>query len=64
MGQREAHEEVEGGDRAEEGAALAERAPLDLRVNLLKGTREEALAELSETLLSSTDIATSAEDVA
>ncbi|BCJ90816.1 MFS transporter [Terrihabitans soli] len=36
-----------GEDRADEGAALSERAPLDLRVNLLKGTREEALAELS-----------------
>src|SRR5262249_2265302 len=37
-------------DRAEEGAALASRAPLDLRVNTLKAEREtvmEALAELS-----------------
>jgi 16S rRNA (cytosine967-C5)-methyltransferase len=40
-------ERVFGNERAEEGAALAERAPLDLRVNLLKGTREEALAELA-----------------
>jgi 16S rRNA (cytosine967-C5)-methyltransferase len=38
---------VFGDRRAEEGAALAERAPLDLRVNLLKGTREDALAELA-----------------
>jgi 16S rRNA (cytosine967-C5)-methyltransferase len=37
-----------GDDRAEEGAALASRAPLDLRVNLLKGSREDALAELSD----------------
>lgn len=36
-----------GAARAEEGAALAERAPLDLRVNALKGSREEALAELA-----------------
>ena len=39
-----------GEERAEEGAALASRAPLDLRVNTLKATREEAqeaLAELS-----------------
>jgi 16S rRNA (cytosine967-C5)-methyltransferase len=41
-----------GDERAEEGAALASRAPLDLRVNTLKATREEAaegLAELSPT---------------
>lgn len=38
---------VFGETRSEEGAALAERAPLDLRVNLLKGAREDALAELS-----------------
>ncbi len=36
-----------GDTRADEGAALAERAPLDMRVNALKGTRAEALAELS-----------------
>ena len=36
------------GDRAvEEGRALAARAPLDLRVNLLKATRAEILAELA-----------------
>jgi 16S rRNA (cytosine967-C5)-methyltransferase len=39
---------VFGEERAEEGAALASRAPLDLRVNMLKGEREEALPELSE----------------
>ena len=39
-----------GAERIEEAAALAARAPLDLRVNTLKATREEAqeaLAELS-----------------
>jgi 16S rRNA (cytosine967-C5)-methyltransferase len=36
------------GDRAaEEGRALAARAPLDLRVNALKTTREKALEELA-----------------
>jgi 16S rRNA (cytosine967-C5)-methyltransferase len=36
------------GDRAaEEGAALAARAPVDLRVNILKGSREQALAKLA-----------------
>jgi len=39
---------VFGEARAEEGAALAARAPLDLRVNLLKSDREAAKAELSE----------------
>jgi 16S rRNA (cytosine967-C5)-methyltransferase len=41
-----------GEDRVAEGAALASRAPLDLRVNTLKGTREaaaEALAHLAPT---------------
>ena len=37
-----------GDERAEEGAALSSRAPLDLRVNTLKGTREEAAEELAE----------------
>ena len=37
-----------GDDRAEEGAALAARAPLDLRVNTLKGERGAAAEELSE----------------
>jgi 16S rRNA (cytosine967-C5)-methyltransferase len=36
------------GERAvEEGAALSARAPVDLRANLLKTTRDEALAELA-----------------
>ncbi len=39
---------VFGEDRAEEVAALGNRAPLDLRVNTLKGDRDEALAALSE----------------
>jgi 16S rRNA (cytosine967-C5)-methyltransferase len=42
-----------GDDRAEEGAALASRAPLDLRANALKATHEEvqgALADLSPQL--------------
>lgn len=38
---------VFGEERAEEGAALAARAPLDLRVNTLKIAREEALHSLS-----------------
>jgi 16S rRNA (cytosine967-C5)-methyltransferase len=37
-----------GDERAEEGAALASRAPLDLRVNTLKGEREAAAKELSD----------------
>jgi 16S rRNA (cytosine967-C5)-methyltransferase len=37
---------VFGDDRAAEGAALASRAPLDLRVNTLKGEREAAAALL------------------
>jgi 16S rRNA (cytosine967-C5)-methyltransferase len=36
-----------GDERAEEGAASASRAPLDLRTNQLKTTREKLLAELS-----------------
>ena len=36
-----------GADAADEGRGLAERAPVDLLVNLLKGTREKALAALS-----------------
>jgi 16S rRNA (cytosine967-C5)-methyltransferase len=32
---------------ADEGRALAERAPVDLRVNLLKGDRDKALASLA-----------------
>jgi 16S rRNA (cytosine967-C5)-methyltransferase len=38
---------VFGDDRAEEGAALATRAPLDLRVNRLKAERADAAAELA-----------------
>jgi 16S rRNA (cytosine967-C5)-methyltransferase len=41
-------ERVFGDQRADEGAALARRAPLDLRVNLLKGQREAAIAALDE----------------
>jgi 16S rRNA (cytosine967-C5)-methyltransferase len=37
-----------GDERAEEGAALASRAPLDLRVNLLKGERDEAVRMLAD----------------
>jgi 16S rRNA (cytosine967-C5)-methyltransferase len=37
-----------GDDRAAEGAALSSRAPLDLRVNLLKADREQAIATLSD----------------
>jgi 16S rRNA (cytosine967-C5)-methyltransferase len=36
-----------GAAAAEEGRALAERAPVDLRVNLLKTTRDKALAALA-----------------
>jgi 16S rRNA (cytosine967-C5)-methyltransferase len=38
---------VFGDERAEEGAALASRAPLDLRVNSLKAERETAAQELA-----------------
>jgi 16S rRNA (cytosine967-C5)-methyltransferase len=38
---------VFGEERAQEGAALASRAPLDLRVNTLKADRERALAALA-----------------
>jgi 16S rRNA (cytosine967-C5)-methyltransferase len=40
--------ETFGGDRADEGAALASRAPLDLRVNTLKASREDARDALSD----------------
>jgi 16S rRNA (cytosine967-C5)-methyltransferase len=36
-----------GDQRGQEAAALARRAPLDLRVNTLKGSREEAFAALA-----------------
>ena len=39
---------VFGEARAEEGAALASRAPLDLRVNTLKADREKAAASLAD----------------
>jgi 16S rRNA (cytosine967-C5)-methyltransferase len=39
---------VFGDERGEEGAALARRAPLDLRVNTLKGTRDEVIAALPD----------------
>ena len=40
--------EASFGDKAaDEGRALAERAPVDLRVNLLKATRDKALAALA-----------------
>ncbi|MEW6255129.1 MAG: RsmB/NOP family class I SAM-dependent RNA methyltransferase [Pseudomonadota bacterium] len=38
---------VFGAERTEEGHALAARAPVDLRVNSLVGTREAALADLA-----------------
>jgi len=37
-----------GDDRGEEGAALAAPAPLDLRANTLKATREKLIAALAE----------------
>ncbi len=39
---------VFGEERAAEGAALARRAPLDLRVNTIKGNRDEVAAALAE----------------
>jgi 16S rRNA (cytosine967-C5)-methyltransferase len=39
---------VFGEERAAEGAALARRAPLDLRVNTLNGDREQATAALAD----------------
>jgi 16S rRNA (cytosine967-C5)-methyltransferase len=39
--------QVFGGDRAAEAAAMASRAPLDLRVNTLKAKREKMLASLA-----------------
>jgi 16S rRNA (cytosine967-C5)-methyltransferase len=41
-------ERVFGEERVAEGAALASRAPLDLRVNALKADRDEALAALGD----------------
>ena len=37
-----------GGERAEEGAALASRAPLDLRVNTLQADRDKAAESLAD----------------
>ncbi len=37
-----------GESRAEEGAALSSRAPLDLRVNTLKADRDKAAAMLAD----------------
>ena len=37
-----------GDKRAEEGAALASRAPLDLRVNTIKGERDKAAGQLAD----------------
>jgi 16S rRNA (cytosine967-C5)-methyltransferase len=39
---------VFGDERAEEGAALASRAPLDLRANTLKASRDEAARSLAD----------------
>ena len=39
---------VFGDERAEEGAALASRAPLDLRVNTLKADRDEAARSIAD----------------
>ena len=39
---------VFGVERAEEGAALASRAPLDLRVNTLKAERDDAMRSLAD----------------
>ena len=45
-----------GDARAEEGAALSERAPVDLRVNLLKSDPERTLKALSSLLAQPTDV--------
>lgn len=42
-------EQTFGADWVEEGAALAARPPLDIRVNTLRATREKVLAELAQT---------------
>jgi 16S rRNA (cytosine967-C5)-methyltransferase len=39
---------VFGDERAEEGAALASRAPVDLRVNTLKASRDDAVRALAD----------------
>jgi 16S rRNA (cytosine967-C5)-methyltransferase len=45
-----------GARAAEEGAALASRAPVDLRVNILKGSREQALEKLAHLAPASTPL--------
>jgi len=45
-----------GDDRAEQGAALAARAPVDLRVNLLKSDPERTLKALTSLLAEPTDV--------
>ena len=45
-----------GDDRAEQGAALSERAPVDLRVNLLKSDPERTLKALTSLLAEPTDV--------
>jgi 16S rRNA (cytosine967-C5)-methyltransferase len=45
-----------GEARAQEGAALSERAPVDLRVNLLKSDPQRALKALSSLLAEPTDL--------
>ena len=45
-----------GDGRAEEGAALSERAPVDLRVNLLKSDPDRTLKALSSLLAEPTDV--------
>ena len=44
------------GDRAAQGAALSERAPVDLRVNLLKSDPERTLKALASLLAEPTDV--------
>jgi len=46
-----------GQDWVREGAALARRPPLDLRVNTLKASREQVLAELRDTGCQPTELA-------
>jgi 16S rRNA (cytosine967-C5)-methyltransferase len=45
-----------GDDRAEQGAALSERAPVDLRVNLLKSDPERTLKALTSLAAEPTDV--------
>ncbi|MHA6641485.1 RsmB/NOP family class I SAM-dependent RNA methyltransferase [Mesorhizobium sp. A623] len=50
-------EQAFGADWVEEGAALAARPPLDIRVNTLRADREKVLAELAQTGASASAIA-------